>query len=148
MMKRLLSALLALLLLALPLAAGAEILPVDTDYIHYGDYGRPIGDLHAILGLSWLDADADEEPYFCSATLNNLLEYQEFFGLEPTGFFDPATLRCMFGLGPGSDAPVWIPMHGGARYHRYESCSNMIEPRQMPVDCAEYLGFTPCKRCY
>lgn len=43
---------------------------------------------------------------------------------------------------------VWIPTHGGTKYHSSPSCSNMIDP--IAVDLTEALqqGFDACKRCY
>lgn len=43
---------------------------------------------------------------------------------------------------------VWIPTHGGTKYHRSASCSNMIDPIQVSRDTAIANGFTACKRCY
>jgi hypothetical protein len=43
---------------------------------------------------------------------------------------------------------VWIPTRGGTKYHKTNTCSNMVEPYDVPVSEAVRLGFTPCKRCY
>ncbi len=43
---------------------------------------------------------------------------------------------------------VWIPTNGGTKYHAYSSCSNMLDPMFVSKPYAEYLGFTPCKRCH
>ena len=43
---------------------------------------------------------------------------------------------------------VWIPTNGGTKYHKKESCSNMINPSQVTQDQAINAGFTPCKKCY
>lgn len=43
---------------------------------------------------------------------------------------------------------VWIPTGGGRKYHRKESCSNMINPSHVPLSKAVAKGFTACKRCY
>ena len=43
---------------------------------------------------------------------------------------------------------VWIPTKGGKKYHTYAGCSNMIDPDKVTLSQAEYLGFTPCKRCH
>jgi len=47
----------------------------------------------------------------------------------------------------GSREFVWIP-RSGKRYHRWSTCSNMKNPRQVTVAEAEKKGFTPCLRCY
>lgn len=43
---------------------------------------------------------------------------------------------------------VWIPMHGGEKYHSNEDCSNMKEPSYVSKVYAESNGFDACKRCY
>ena len=43
---------------------------------------------------------------------------------------------------------VWIPTHGGIKYHKNNACSNMIDPDQVTLCQAEQKGFTPCKHCY
>lgn len=43
---------------------------------------------------------------------------------------------------------VWIPTHGGKRYHNNSSCSGMINPRRVDLGEAKALGFTACGRCY
>lgn len=48
---------------------------------------------------------------------------------------------------PGADY-VWIPQHGGTKYHSTETCSNMDGPRQVTLQEAESLGFTRCSRCW
>ena len=43
---------------------------------------------------------------------------------------------------------VWIPTHGGTKYHTHAGCSNMEDPEQVTQSEAESRGFTPCKRCH
>ena len=43
---------------------------------------------------------------------------------------------------------VWIPTHGGTKYHSRSSCSGMEDPQQVTLEQAQAQGFTPCKRCY
>ncbi|NLP21692.1 MAG: hypothetical protein GX368_02625 [Erysipelotrichaceae bacterium] len=47
-----------------------------------------------------------------------------------------------------NDWLVWIPVHGGTKYHSKSSCSNMKDPIQVTIEEAEAWGFTPCKKCY
>lgn len=42
---------------------------------------------------------------------------------------------------------VWIPS-SGSKYHSYSSCSNMKNPRQVTLEEAQSMGYTPCKRCH
>ena len=43
---------------------------------------------------------------------------------------------------------VWIPTHGGTKYHRKSSCSQMKDPVQVTKSEAINRGFEPCGRCY
>lgn len=43
---------------------------------------------------------------------------------------------------------VWVPTHGGTKYHNKASCSGMDDPKQVTLEEAEAMGFTPCGRCY
>ena len=42
---------------------------------------------------------------------------------------------------------VWIPTHGGKRYHIDKSCSGMINPAEVTIGEAKALGFSACGRC-
>ena len=42
---------------------------------------------------------------------------------------------------------VWIP-RTGHKYHSKASCSNMRNPKQVPLEDAISMGYEPCKRCY
>ena len=116
-MKRAL-ALSALLLLLLGLTAHAALAPEA----HILDvFGRQTdGDLDAALARL-----SPEELTLLSHKIQTLLE------------------------GEQEQAPgmVWIPQHGGTRYHNIRDCSNMADPRLVSVEEAESLGYTPCKRC-
>lgn len=50
--------------------------------------------------------------------------------------------------GRGNGTLVWIPTHGGRKYHAKESCSGMIDPVQVTIGEAQRMGFEPCGRCY
>ena len=43
---------------------------------------------------------------------------------------------------------VWLPTRGGTKYHKTNTCSNMIEPYEVTISEAVHQGFEPCKRCY
>lgn len=89
------------------------------------------------------------EAQFHDGALKALLAYQQKNNLKPSGMFDPATLRCILGLTEPDygDLLVWIPMHGGIKFHKSPTCCKMYEPRQMPVDCAKALDFSNCGKC-
>lgn len=70
--------------------------------------------------------DALAETYGCSAE-----EIEEFIGYATTYESDH----------------VWIPVHGGKKYHRHAGCSKMLEPRPSTKNMAAELGFTACGRC-
>lgn len=42
---------------------------------------------------------------------------------------------------------VWIP-NSGSKYHKSSGCSNMKNPKQVTLDQAINMGYTPCKKCY
>ena len=48
----------------------------------------------------------------------------------------------------GSEEMVWIPIHGGTKYHNNSSCSKMVDPGHVSISQAKSMGFTACKRCY
>lgn len=115
-------------------------------FIQYNDTGKPIGWLQDCIGVT---ETYNGTPWFGDETMSALESFQREEGLDVSCEFDAPTLKTMLGL-PMSDLDklVWIPMHGGVKYHANYWCSGMIEPRQMPVDCAKCFDFTPCKRCY
>jgi len=43
---------------------------------------------------------------------------------------------------------VWIPTHGGTKYHSRSGCSNVKGPQKVDLGYAEARGFDACKRCY
>ncbi len=47
-----------------------------------------------------------------------------------------------------SETLVWIPTHGGEKYHSKSSCSKMIDPIQVTKSEAISQGYEPCGRCY
>lgn len=42
---------------------------------------------------------------------------------------------------------VWIPVNGGTKYHRTDTCSKMVEPRPSTKKMARKMGFGACGRC-
>ena len=42
---------------------------------------------------------------------------------------------------------VWIP-RTGSKYHSDASCSNMVDPTEVPLATAENDGYTACEKCY
>ena len=43
---------------------------------------------------------------------------------------------------------VWVPTHGGKKYHSKSTCSNMKDPEKVTLSKAKAEGFTACKKCY
>lgn len=43
---------------------------------------------------------------------------------------------------------VWIPTHGGTKYHRRSTCSGMEDPEETTKEDAIQRGFEPCQKCY
>lgn len=48
----------------------------------------------------------------------------------------------------GSSEKVYIPTHGGTKYHKKSNCSGMYDPEYVTKSEAESRGFGPCGRCY
>lgn len=130
-------------------AAPADVLESEYTYIQHGDTGRVLAMLQERLSID--EKDASEEALFGGETLSALLAYQRDHVLEETGSFDDATLMLLLGVSAdaeGIDSVIWVPMHGGKKYHDTYECSGMVEPRQMSIANAKALGFTACKKCY
>lgn len=146
-MRKFLCVLLCLLLCISSALAEQE----EPNYIHLYDQGHPIEELCEAIGAEpvYVKDGKVTEVQFHDDTLEALLAYQQKNELEPSGVFDPATLRCILGLTEPEygDLLVWIPMHGGIKYHIKSSCPGMYEPRQMPVDCAKAFDFSSCGKC-
>lgn len=47
-----------------------------------------------------------------------------------------------------TEQQVWIPTHGGKKYHSKSSCSGMKDPEKVSLSTAKQRGFTACKKCY
>ena len=47
-----------------------------------------------------------------------------------------------------TEQQVWIPTHGGKKYHSKSSCSGMKGPEKVSLSTAKQRGFTACKKCY
>ena len=45
------------------------------------------------------------------------------------------------------ETKVWIPLHGGVKYHAKATCSGMKGPDEVTVREAIAQGFEACKRC-
>ena len=146
MLRRILPIFLALLLL---IPALAETPAPASDYIQLGDTDDVIGQIQSLLGI--VETNADETPIYGDYTQRTVEDYQTENALTVTGDITPETLLLLLDIPADADNAnnlVWIPLHGGARYHKDEDCSNMDGPRLVPQPCAEALEFTPCKRCY
>ena len=117
-------------------------------WVCYGDEAKAVGILAAIIGYN--GGEVAEDVLFDDGIYNCLVAFQEENGLEASGCFDFETLCYIFDILPDtSDANiVWIPMNGGKKYHDKDTCSNMIEPRQVPKGCVQALELDACKKCY
>ena len=50
--------------------------------------------------------------------------------------------------GKKTEQMVWVPTHGGKKYHSKSTCSNMKDPEKVTLSKAKAEGFTACKKCY
>lgn len=51
-------------------------------------------------------------------------------------------------FGQTTSQMVWIPTHGGKKYHSNPNCSGMKGPEKVSLSTAKSRGFTACKKCY
>jgi hypothetical protein len=106
--------------------------------------------LQVLLSVNEKDA-IENEALFGEETLSALMAYQRKYALEETGAFDDATLMSLLGVSADAEGVgtiIWVPMHGGEKFHKTAECSGMVEPHQMSIANAAALGFTACKRCF
>lgn len=143
--------LIAVIMVLLLVGTGAFAEEPTRDFLGLGDSGKNLTDIFALIGCLRYDSDEDGIETVTDATIEYLIQYQMEHGLTESGLFDPETMYFACGIPTTEqsvDSLVWVPMFGGVKYHTTWKCSNMIEPRQMPLECAEYLGFSKCMRCY
>lgn len=76
-----------------------------------------------------------------------IVAFQTDQAMEPAEALDTRTLVRLFALTDELPQTLWVPVHGGQRYHCLEACSSMDEPESVSIKTALELGFTPCKRC-
>ena len=144
---------LAILMLICLLLTGTAFAAAKRYFISYGDYGDVVGYLQDIIGVneSYFDEYTRRYvPYFSTETRSVLRSIQKQYGLTVNGRFDDATMYLVLNLPYQSvelDPNVWIPMHGGTKYHLNPNCSGIYDAREMPESCAYQLGFDPCARC-
>ena len=129
-------------------AACAEI--TMQDYISLNDSGETLRYLQDLLGVTEIDRYY-QEPVFGRQTLAAVEQFQYEMGLNVTGVLDADTLYALLGLpwmDEYSDPLVWVPLHGGTKYHSRYDCSSMIDAQMMPETCAYQMGFDACLRCW
>ena len=145
---------LAILILICLLTCGSAMAAAKRYFVSYGDTGDVVGDLQDIIGVS--ESYYDEYtrryiPHFSTRTRTALRAIQKEYGLTVNGRFDDETMYLILDLPyqtAENDPDVWIPMHGGTRYHWLPNCSGIYDAREMPMSCAAALGFLPCAKCF
>lgn len=85
---------------------------------------------------------------FDDAVETAVMAFQRTWGLEETGRLDNVSLTQLLTGGEVFEADVWVPVHGGKKYHLTAECSNMREPKQVSRTNAREMKYEPCKRCY
>lgn len=142
--------------------------------IQRGDSGEDVKEVQSLLAaLGYLSSFPDGD--FGPKTEQAVIDFQKAAGIQATGIVDEKTYAYLnSGNAPkkavetqqlysgGTDSNtsqvgtdtrstnsqmVWIPIHGGQKFHSKSSCSGMIDPQQVTRSQAESLGFTPCKKC-
>lgn len=155
-MKRCLAFLLALLLLTMSVSALAdqEIACQCGSarcecFLQKGDEGVGVkGVTGALKAQGFLKRQTST---FDASVEKAVKAFQKKRGLPQTGTLDDMTLTlllqgCTPDQLPGEGA-VWVPVEGGKKFHRRETCSGMEHPRLMRRSNAEAMDIDPCKRC-
>jgi len=146
--KKALCALLAVLLLAVAMNAGASALPFSQTLqtllqaIEGTDTAEDVR--CALIALGYLHEDDDDD------IESAILCFQQYNGLEETGVLDGKTVLALYTAQADIRQPyrVWIPTMGGKKHHGNADCSGMIDPLNVPKKEALRLGFRACKKCY
>lgn len=107
----------------LPLYAQASSL-TDEDYAYYYEI------------CEFMCADHDATMF---SLLTELAEYYDMPVSDLIDFIEYAA--------DADPDHVWMPVFGGTKYHRTQTCSKMIEPRPSTKDIAQDYGYEPCGRC-
>ena len=138
--------------------------------IKRGDNGDAVKEIQTQLAsLGYLSSSTDGK--FGPGTEQAVQNFQDTNHLDSTGIVDEKTYKKLFsseakhyvapvltldaeesttgvGTRSASGPLVWIPTHGGTKYHLSSSCSGMEGPIQVTISEAQSRGFTPCKKCY
>lgn len=122
-MKRILASLLALLLIPCIAFAMGSLL-TEEEYAIYYEVSEYLCSDWEMSSMEILDIIADD--YYTTA---EELYYFMVYAAEM------------------DDDHVWIPIHGGKKYHGDPLCSNMKDPRPTTKEIAKEFLFDPCKRC-
>jgi peptidoglycan hydrolase-like protein with peptidoglycan-binding domain len=68
--------------------------------------------------------------------------------LPADGIAGEDTLSLLFSEKARQQVWVWIPTHGGTKYHGSSGCSKMIDPIRITLEEAHKRGYDACGRCY
>lgn len=142
--------------------------------VQRGDKGDSVKEVQEMLvNLGFLSSAVDGS--YGPKTEQAVTDFQQAAGIEVTGIIDEKTYNILSSdnapekkaeaspiveIIPDENASVsnnitrnsgeqmvWIPTHGGKRFHSKSSCSGMDNPEHVTRSEAEALGFTPCGRC-
>lgn len=158
-MKNRIIALVILLLLLLTPAIYAQGSADDLSaYLQYGDSAKCISILaDALVSLGYKSAVGALNEDFDEGLESAVIDFQTDYDLSVHGALDPDTIHYIFvsvgfedllNYESSGDETVWIPIHGGKKYHSKSTCSNMITPCLVYEVDAPLLDFGPCGKCY
>lgn len=90
-----------------------------------------------------------------SCTLFLFIGFRAFLLLFPHNFISSSSSQAQYYEEPrqGEEVSkesetVWVPTHGGTKYHRRSTCSGMEDPEKTTKEDAISRGFEACQRCY
>ena len=120
---------------------GMPILDIQNGAVKLGDTVYEIADLYT-AGQKTLDAQK------AAAAASSSKSSTAASGSKSTATTKKTTTSTSSSSGQKTGQMVWIPTHGGKKYHSNPNCSGMKGPEKVSISTAKARGFTACKKCY
>ena len=121
---------------------GMPILDIQNGAVKIGDTVYEIADLYT-AGQKTLDAQKA-----AAAASSSKSSTSASSGSKSTSSSKKTTTSTSSSSGQKTGQMVWIPTHGGKKYHSNPNCSGMKGPEKVSLSTAKARGFTACKKCY
>ena len=122
---------------------GMPILDIQNGAVTLGDKTSEIADLYA-AGQETLDAQKAASQAAASRASTSSSAATK----KSTSTTQSKKNTSTASSGKKTGQMVWIPTHGGKKYHSNPNCSGMKGPEKVDISTAKARGFTACKKCY